>query len=173
MLNIEDDGASLRLVERLGTGRRVALGLVALVPLLAPYELIVRPRWTSLLSPAFVFCAVIALGAMVLSALFASAAVAGTDAELELQRDARTFAYTTYAPLVRRRTATGRLEELTGIHVERDDSGESGPSWTLVACATNGRRMRMGAARSQEAADEIARRVAVLLSESASGRAPG
>ena len=64
--------------------------LLALVPLLAPYELIVRPHWQHYVNVIFLFAAAISAGAIAVSALLAWAALAGLrPAPMQLFSEAR------------------------------------------------------------------------------------
>jgi len=102
-------------------GLRIALAAMGAVPLLAPFELLVRVDWHDLASPAFVFAALISLGAVAVGALFVFAAVAGTSSSIVVDRRAGTISFASQAPITPRSmrtfpvpatapTATGRAD---------------------------------------------------------------
>ena len=91
--------------------------LLALIPLLAPYELIWRVQWNDYRHPAFLFAAIISAGAVALSALLVFAAVAGLSPRMTLDAARATFTYSTGAPIVPHRTRLFPLSSLESVHV--------------------------------------------------------
>ena len=77
MIHVTDSAGRLDIVSPMARGTRLLFALLALFPLLAPYELIWRVRWTDYMSPFFLIAAIISAGAVTLSALLVFAAVAG------------------------------------------------------------------------------------------------
>ncbi|WP_439815137.1 hypothetical protein [Zavarzinia sp. CC-PAN008] len=108
---------------------RALMALGGLVPLLAPYELLVRPQWLGF-SIATVFVLVICAGAVVVSALFLSTAILGV---------ARTFVFD---PRTRILTADDRglfgrrkrhygFDDLGAIAMVADETTDSGTRYRL------------------------------------------
>lgn len=95
----ETDGI-IELSSQMPFGRRVLLALIALVPLIAPYELLVRPGWETLLHPAFLFALAVSLGALAVSGLLLFASVAGLEQRLRFDTTTSTFTYWRRAPVV-------------------------------------------------------------------------
>jgi hypothetical protein len=79
--------------------RRGLFLVLSLAPLLAPYELIVRPNWDNYSNPHFLFAALVSGGAVAMSAFFAWAALAGLSSRMRFDRVGRTFSYSASAQL--------------------------------------------------------------------------
>ena len=88
----------------LPAGMRVVFLLLSLFPLLAPYELILRPGWHDYRNLPFLFAAAVSLGAIAVSALLVSAAIAGLDSRTRFDRPSGHFSHSTGAPVVKVRT---------------------------------------------------------------------
>ena len=86
--------------DRMPPGKRVLFLLLAQVPLLAPYELIVLPKWQEYWNLFFFFAALISLGALAVSAFLVWAAIAGLDKEARIDRFRGRFTYIDRAPVV-------------------------------------------------------------------------
>lgn len=144
-------------------GQRVLLALCSLVPLLAPLELLLRPRWTGYGNLLFLVSAVIALGALALSAFLLFAAVAGLNARLRFDRVAAAFTYTVRAPIVKPRTLRGRIGDIAELRVEKHDWSEGAPSWSIVAVTREGRELKAGSSWSLEDVEGIIRNASLFL----------
>jgi hypothetical protein len=71
---------SLFVQNKMSVASRVGVLLLALFPLLAPYQLVYLPNWTDYLNPFFFLCVLISIGATVVSGLFVWAALAHSTA---------------------------------------------------------------------------------------------
>ena len=72
MIQVSNNGERLDVFSQMPSGKRLLFALFGLIPLLAPYELMLRVQWNDYGHPAFLLAAVISAGAVVLSALFMS-----------------------------------------------------------------------------------------------------
>jgi hypothetical protein len=91
VIELVDRGDRLEIASPFPPGRRIVIFLAGLVPLIAPYELIWRVSWQTYWHPAFLFFALIALGAVAVSAFFVFAALAGFQSSMVFDRAASTF----------------------------------------------------------------------------------
>ena len=85
---IETEGV-LEIRDRVSLRTRVIFALLSLFPLLAPYELLILPKWEHRLHPFFLLCAFISIGAMTLSGLLVWAAIAGLNSRMRFDRPRR------------------------------------------------------------------------------------
>ncbi len=74
-------------------GRRLFFAGLGVLPLLAPYELLIKPNWQHYRNPVFFFVMVISMGAIAISALLFFAAVAGLSSTMVFDRSTATFNY--------------------------------------------------------------------------------
>ncbi len=137
------------------TGFRVFLGLIALFPLLAPYELIIRPQWESYLNPFFLFAAAIALGALAVSAGFAWGAIAGVSSLMIFNKANKTFTYIVEAPAIRRREYAHPLRQVRSVEVATHESGDSGPSYALRVGLESGEQFESASSFSLPVIEDV------------------
>ena len=112
VIEVVEEGNSIRLLSHTKPGCRIVLLLLALFPLLAPYQLIFQPDWEDFFNVFFLFAAVISLGALAVSAFFVWAAIAGLNTVLRFDKEAGTFTYSIDAPILQLRTEEFGLEAI-------------------------------------------------------------
>jgi hypothetical protein len=138
---------------------RVVFALLGLVPLLAPYELIVRIDWQSYLNPFFAFAAVISLGAMVVSAFLFFAAVAGLNSVMTFDRGTSTFTHTFWAPVVRRTRRDHPLSAVTAVETGEREWSEGPPTFHLRVTLIDGTVVESGSSWSRAEIEAMTDRV--------------
>jgi len=143
-------------------GLRVFLALVAIFPLLAPYELIIEPNWESYLNPVFFFVSAISIGALSVSAFFAWAAVAGVSSTLAFDKADKTFCQVAEAPVMRRRRDCFPLRAVRSVEVETHEL-ESSTVYSLVVVLEDGSRYTSASSVARSEAEDIRDRVARFL----------
>jgi len=151
-------------------GLRVVLAVMGAVPLLAPYELLVRPGWQRVADPFFAFAALVSAGAVAVSGLFLAAAVAGTSTRIVVDLRAGTVAFTSRAPIVRRGTRLFALRDVVAVEVGVQDWSDGDPAFHLRVAMADGTVLRTGSSTSRAAVEAIRARLASFLAE---GRAEG
>lgn len=154
----------------LPVGLRLLLGLAALVPLLAPYELLIRVTWPSLRSPFFVFAALVSAGALLVSGLFFLAALAGRSSRMVFDLVDDVFLYESRAPLGRIRQVRLPLAALGVVDVRVRDWSDSTTGYHLRLHGSGGRSFESGAFATAEAAAAARQRVEAVLG---TWRSPG
>jgi hypothetical protein len=163
MFTYRETQAQIEIYYHMHTGTRVFFGLIALIPLLAPYELILKTRWQNLWNLFFVFSAVICLGALALSAFLLWAALAGLSTRLVFDREGRTFTVTQFSPLIRPRPAIYALSAIQSITVDQHDWSDSAPDFSLLVTLTNGQKFSSGTSSSRAEIEQYRQRVLAFL----------
>lgn len=144
-------------------GRRVLFLLLALFPLVAPYELIIRPNWDSYLNVFFLFAAAVSIGAMAVSALLVWTAVAGLSTVLRFDRADGSMEYSVGAPIVRWRTEKYPIEAIEKLQVDEHDWSEGWPSYSLVTIMIDGKSFKTGSSWSKQEIEAINQKVSSFL----------
>jgi hypothetical protein len=144
-------------------GLRLAFALLALFPLLAPYELLVRIDWQSRLDPFFLVAAFISIGAVALSGFLIFAAVAGLSSRMAFDATRKTFTYSSGAPLVRRATSVYPMSALKRIDVESREWSDSAPTHHLRVLTSDGQGFESGSSWSRNEIEDIRKRVDMFL----------
>jgi hypothetical protein len=157
----------------MGVGLRVALVVVGAVPLLAPYELLVRVRWNDLASPFFVMAALVSLGAVAVSAFFMFAALAGTSSSIVVDRRAGILSFASKAPIARRIMRTCLVGDVVGVDLGVVEWSDGGPSYHVRVALSDGRVLRTGASSSRDEVEAVRVLLVSFLPESASSAPSG
>jgi hypothetical protein len=163
MPRVVERGDVIEICSRLSTGQRVFFFLASLVPLLAPYELILKPEWSDSLNLFFLFAAFISAGALLVSALLLWAALAGLDTRLRFDRTRRTFSHSAGAPIVRWRTTVRPIEQIARLEVETHDWSEGAPSYSFRVLLADGREFTSGSSWSRQEIEDVVERVSAFL----------
>jgi hypothetical protein len=159
---IETEGV-LEIRDRVSLRTRVIFALLSLFPLLAPYELLILPKWEHRLHPFFLLCAFISIGAMALSGLLAWAAIAGLNTRIRFDRPRGTFTYTWDAPIVALRKYECPIRSMRAVEIETHDWSDSAPSYSLKIRLENGREFNSGSSWSLEEIEGIKARITAFL----------
>jgi hypothetical protein len=162
-LPVVETAEALKIESPMLVGMRVLLFLIALFPLIAPYELLLKPRWTGYVNVFFLFAALVSLGAMCVSALFVWAAVAGIQSRMMFDRARRLFTYTAWAPVMGTRTSRCGLDAITALEVETHDWSDGAPSYSLRVVMADQQAFRTGSSWSREEVETLRRRVEAFL----------
>ncbi len=150
-------------------GMRVLLAILALFPLLAPYELIVKIEWETYLHPFFLLSAVVSLGAIAVSAFFVFAAVAGLSSRMVFDAGSGTFQFSSHAPVVKPSHREYSLDAIGGLEVRERNWSDGAPTYHLDVVMADGSVFESGSSWSRGEIESIEGRVREFLAES-SGR---
>jgi hypothetical protein len=169
MLEVSESAASLQVTSPMPVGRRVLFGLLALLPLLAPYELLLKPGWQNILNPFFGVAAVVSFGAILVSAFLLWAAVAGLAARATFDRERRTLTTAFWAPIVPLTVRTYSLNDLRSVSLEETAWSEGSPSYSLVLQTGDGRTLRLMGDYDRSEIEAVHSRITRFLSGSDRG----
>ncbi len=163
MIQVSDNGERLDVCSRMPRGKRLFFALCALIPLLAPYELMWRVQWNDYRSPVFLLAAIISAGAVALTLFLLLAAVAGLSSRMTLDAAHSTFTYSTGAPMVPHRTLVRPLSSLESVHVRTHEWSDGGPSYTLMVKMSDGATFDTGSSSSRDDIEHEKARVEAFL----------
>lgn len=164
MISVRDIPEGLEIVETLPTGQRIVFALLALFPLLAPYELIVVTRWHNYLNVYFLFVAIICAGALFVSGFFLWAAIAGLNFRLQVNSARRMMRHTVTAPILRRQTKEYPFAAVKTVTIDKHEWSDGEPSYSLEIEMHGAERIRCGSSwLMREVEDAKARLETYLL----------
>lgn len=163
----ETDGV-IDLVSPMPVGRRIMFGLLALIPLLAPYELLLRPQWDDWRHPAFFFVLAIALGAMAVSAFLVFAALAGLEQRMRFDASARLFTYWRRAPVLPARSESWGFASIERVVTAVHTCSDGPDSYSVRVVVEDGRELTTGSTDSRADVDRYVARLNDLLQAAAS-----
>jgi hypothetical protein len=147
----------------LPAGNRLLFLLLSCFPLLAPYELLFRIRWTDYWNFFFLFAAAISAGAVFVSAFLVWAAAAGMNTEMVFDRRMGIFYYAVQAPILRRRVQEYPLASVRELAVETHEWSDGAPSYSLKAVLMDGKALSLGACWSRVEVEDARDQVAAYL----------
>jgi hypothetical protein len=168
LLEFTDTDGIIDLVSPMPVGRRVMFGLIAVVPLLAPYELLIRPQWEDRLNPPFFFVLAIALGAVSVSVLLVFAAVAGLEQRMRFDARALSFTYWRRAPVVPARSESWSFASIKRVETAVHTWSDGPDSYSVRVVIEGGRELSTGSTDSRVDVDRYVARLNDLLNAAAS-----
>ena len=124
MDTIEQSADKLEFNSSLSPIVRILFLLFGFIPLLAPYELLIKPSWNERTSLVMLFFLVISIGAIIVSIFFISAALFGRSQYFQFDASSRVISYrfkTAINPFREERYDFGQIEALE-IKVNEWDS---------------------------------------------------
>lgn len=158
-----EHGHRLEIRSRMRVGMRVILAGLGLLPLLAPYELLIKTDWEHFMNPFFFLAALISAGAATLSAFLFFAAVAGLNSKMVFDRRASTFSYSREAPVVRHNRQVQPLSEIRSLEIGVRDWSDSAPTFHLIVTLEDGTMFETGSSWSRDEMESIRSRVDQFL----------
>lgn len=134
---------------------RTLFALAGVVPLLAPYELLIRPDWPDMLSIAWVLSALVSLGALVVTALLLGVAVFGLNRRVEFDATGRVVLVTDAHLLRRPRMLKLPFADVAGVEVVCHDWSDGPSTYELRLIPAIGKVVDFGNFTSRKKAESI------------------
>ncbi len=125
-------------------GMRVLLGVLGCIPLIAPYELIVRVGWQSYANVFFAFAALISAGAMAVSGFLFFAAIAGLSSRMVFDEESGTIEYSAAAPVVPLRTVVYPMSDIESVELGVTEWSDGSPSYYVRVVLADGKVLESG-----------------------------
>jgi hypothetical protein len=153
----------LKIYAPLPAGNRFLFLLLSFFPLLAPYELLFRIRWTGYWNFFFLFAAAISAGAVLVSAFLVWAAVAGLNTEMIFDKRLGVFSYAAQAAILRRRVEKYPLVSVRELMVETHEWSDGAPNYSLKAVLADGKTFCLSACWSRAEVEAARDQAAVFI----------
>jgi hypothetical protein len=116
---------------RVGRGTRIFIGLLGLVPLIAPYDLLVKARWNSYFNFPFLLVLIVSIGAVFIGAMFVFAAAFSMSIKITLDRRTQIFRHSSESPTIRNKTEEHPLSHIQRLEVRETNWSDGPPSYNL------------------------------------------
>jgi hypothetical protein len=123
---------------------RLGFCAVSLVPLLAPYELLVKPGWTDVPNLAWAFSLVVSLGAAAVSAILLLVAILGINRRVEFNAVSGTIRIAESHLLKRRQERELPFFEVAGIELVSHDWSDGPSTYDLRLVPKAGKAFAFG-----------------------------
>ena len=180
MIAISRTADRIDIVSPMRPGKRLLFAFLSLIPLLAPYELIVRVQWSDYRHSMFLLAATVSAGAVALSVFFIYAALAALSTRMTLDAASSAFTYSQVATVVPKRTQVFPLSLVESVHVRAHEWSDGPPTFSLMVKMSDGAKFETGCSGSQQDVEHARALVETFLGRaqlagrsisSASGRA--
>lgn len=131
----------LTYVRSLPKGQRVLIALFGFVPLIAPYQLIIKVHWEEYFNLPFLFVLAICLGAIAVSLSLFFGAIMAIDSSTSFDLAKRTVTYRWSTAVFRQQQELWRFDDIKDIAVEEKEWSDGPPYYLLVILLNEGRRV--------------------------------
>lgn len=163
MLTVIEGEDFIEIQSKLPTGQRVLFLVFSLIPWIAPYQLIIKPGWMDYFNVFFLIALVISLGAIVVSAFFIWAAIAGLNSLLRFDKRQGILSCSEGAPILKWRTTQCTMDAISSLRIEKHDWSDGSPSYTIQIVIHDGREFKSGSSWSLTEMQDILRRVSLFI----------
>lgn len=163
MPTVKHQNGALAIEENMTWGRRSLFIFMGFFPLLAPYELLLRPGWTSFANLPFLFSLGISLGATMLSAFLFFIAFAGLSTLMVFDPHASTFTFRHHAPIVPLQRELLSFDSIQAVDLDKHDWSDGEPTYSIRVHIEDGRTFKSSSFTSLEQATSTCRQVEELL----------
>ena len=143
---------------RVGRGTRIFIGLLGLVPLIAPYDFLVKARWNSYFNFPFLLALIVSIGAVFVSVMFVYAAAFSMSIKITLDRRAQVFRHSTETPTIRNKTEEHPLSHIQRLDVRETNWSDGPPSYNLQFVMEGDKVYEVGPFNSLAEIDQILQR---------------
>jgi hypothetical protein len=116
---------------RMGLGTRIFIGLLGLVPLIGPYDLLVKARWNSYFNFPFLLVLIVSIGSVFISAMFVYMGTFATSIKITLDRRTQVFRHASEAPTIRNKTEEHPLSHIQRLEVRETNWSDGPPNYNL------------------------------------------
>ena len=140
----------------MSTKARIGFGLAALLPCLAPYNLLIRPSWADTSSVAFLFAAVISLGAIAVSVLLLLVAIFGVNRRVEFDTASKAVLVTESHLLQRTREVKYPFPDVVHLEVVSHDWSDGPSTYDIHLTPRTGKPFAFGDFSSRVKAEDTA-----------------
>lgn len=159
---VESEGR-LEVRSPMRAGMRILLAALALFPLLAPYDLLIRPNWEYYLHPFFLLAAAVSAGAVALSAFLLFASIAGLSSNMVFEESGAKFTYSDRMAFARWTQRSYALGEIRSVEVGVREWSDGAPTYHLRVTTNDGASFESGSSWSRDEIEPIGARVTQFL----------
>lgn len=123
---------------------RLGFGFAAALPLLAPYELLIKPVWDVIPSLPWMFAVLISLGAFAVTVLLLLIAILGINRKVVFDNSTRTVYITESHLIQKERMLKHSFDEVVQLEVVSHDWSDGPSTYELRMTLTTGKPISFG-----------------------------
>lgn len=164
MVHVTEDMHGLEVRDDVSRGQRVVLFALGFIPLIAPYELLIRPNWQdTAFGLPLVMVLFISLGAVIISMVLFVSALAGASLSLHFDGVARQLCIQSAAPLPGRRTVAIPFDEIVDLRLDEKVWSEGEPTYALTVQTRGGRTYRTRSSSSKTEMEQTLQKIRAII----------
>jgi len=145
---------------------RLGFGLAATLPLIAPYELLIKPAWTEILNLFWLFAFIVSLGAMSVSVLLLLVAIFGLNQRVEFDASTHTIHVADSHLLQRKREIQYSFSDVAGIEVISHDWTDGPSTYEISLTPKAGKPFTFGDFSKQHDAESVRSSLIAMVKQS-------
>ncbi len=163
MLKVQETNEELIFINTISTGLRIFLFFVGWIPaILAPYELLIRPRWNGV-SLFMIIPILIAVSAVAVGGLCIGAGLLGLNQTLRFHLKKKTIHYAYESPLTHLGKKTFTFSELAKCEIKEHDWSDGPPSYGMRFIFLDDQKIDMGSFEKKAEAEQYLNKVETLM----------
>jgi hypothetical protein len=160
--DLSQSNGQITFSERMPWGLRVIISLLGFLPFLAPYELLIRPRWQEV-NLILIVPVIISLGAILVGVTFILAGVLGLNQTLRFDSFSKSVLHTYETAITRVRRKRYDFGDVRQIEIKTTDWESRPPTYGLRVSFADGRKVEAGDFASRDEAQDCLSRIERLL----------
>ncbi len=152
MTDIHDNEGELIFSEKVPAGLRIFLSILGLIAsTLAPYELLIRPKWSEF-TPFLIIPVVISIGAIIVGGSFVAAGLFGLNQTLIISAKTRSIQYYYESVFLPLRRKTNRFTEISRLEITTFDWTDGPTTYGFCVIFSGGQKISMGNFKTRDEA---------------------
>lgn len=166
---IHQSSSQLEFSGRFSLGARILILLGGLLPLIAPYELLIRPSWRGEFSSILWFFLLISAGAVAISLLTIYAAVFGLSQRMRFDSGRQVITYGSESALLRHREKRYPFSAIDTLRVKTHEWTDGPATHNLVLKLKGAREIEFGRFTERVEAERYLLALEVMIKHGATG----
>jgi len=154
MDNIKQSNNKIEFTSHLSLAARALIMIIGLFPLLAPYELLIKPSWNGKINWLMLFSLLISIGAIVLSIFGICTALFGINQSIQINSTNRIITHGYKAGVLRFRQNQYLFSEIEIVQLKVHEWTDGSPTFNIGLKPIAHREIEFGGFATQEEAEK-------------------
>ncbi|MBI2372632.1 MAG: hypothetical protein HYV07_01405 [Deltaproteobacteria bacterium] len=163
--------SAISLSDGLSAPARIVLGIFGCVPFLAPYELLIRPRWNDP-GVAMIIPIIISAGALMVAACFLAGAISGVRRSVKIDAASRVITYEVESSVTSLKRRCYDFEDFSALELVEHDWSDGPTTYCLRFELEDGTRVELGRLTDRATAERLLARIQEMTGVKTSAVSP-
>lgn len=163
MPKVQETDGQIAFIEKVPNGARIFLVIVGLFPIfLAPYELLIRPKWNGF-SLYLIIPILISVGAILVGVLFVAAGLFGLNQTFIFMAKSKTIHHSYESALVPLRRKTYKFSDIAKSSINAHDWTDGPSTYSLQFIFKDGQKIETSSFKTRNEAEQSLNKVENLI----------